>query len=371
MLNRTSINIAIVLLGFASLAWLFSDIVLYFVIALVLTSILKTPTNYISQTQIGNFRIPRVVAVLVSFGMLAAIIGLFVLIFKPLVYEQFKVVASMEYNDLITNFITPIVYLEDLLIEYKIVNSEEGFVIKTLKEKIFAFGDKFKVGDIINNVLSTTSGFFVGLMAVFFITFFLLFEKGILRRNIIALIPNAYFEVSIGAFYKIEKLLSNYLLGLLLQMLSIFTLTAFGLILGGIKYAITIAVFTAVAHLIPFLGAILGILFGLLVGLSTTPIAPEGGAYLLLTFKILAVFTFVPFMDNVILQPIIFSKSVKAHPLEIFLIVFVGATLAGAGGMVAAIPTYTIVKVSVVELYKGYKRYHIFRIHQTTKYATP
>jgi predicted PurR-regulated permease PerM len=66
-------------------------------------------------------------------------------------------------------------------------------------------------------------------------------------------------------------------------------------------------------------------------------------------------------MDNIVLQPLIFSKSVKAHPLEIFIIIFAGATLAGIPGMIAAIPVYTILRVSAVELYAGYKQYHIFR----------
>ena len=45
------------------------------------------------------------------------------------------------------------------------------------------------------------------------------------------------------------------------------------------------------------------------------------------------------------LQPFIFSNSVKAHPLEIFLIILVGAQLAGIPGMILAIPTYTVFRV--------------------------
>ena len=63
-----------------------------------------------------------------------------------------------------------------------------------------------------------------------------------------------------------------------------------------------------------------------------------------------------------ILQPFIFSKSVKAHPLEIFVIIFVGAKIAGVLGMIFAIPVYTIFRVSIKEFYKGYREYRIFRI---------
>jgi predicted PurR-regulated permease PerM len=73
------------------------------------------------------------------------------------------------------------------------------------------------------------------------------------------------------------------------------------------------------------------------------------------------VFATVQVVDNIFLQPMIFSKSVKAHPLEIFIVIFAGATLAGIPGMIAAIPGYTVIRVSVMEIYRGYKSYHIFK----------
>jgi predicted PurR-regulated permease PerM len=50
-------------------------------------------------------------------------------------------------------------------------------------------------------------------------------------------------------------------------------------------------------------------------------------------------------LDNFILQPNIFSKSVKAHPLEIFIVVLMGAKIGGILGMVVAIPIYTVLRV--------------------------
>ena len=69
--------------------------------------------------------------------------------------------------------------------------------------------------------------------------------------------------------------------------------------------------------------------------------------------------------DNVLLQPLIFSKSVKAHPLEIFVIIFAGAKIAGIPGMIFAIPVYTIFRVSILEFFNGYKSYKIFKIKAT------
>ena len=62
-------------------------------------------------------------------------------------------------------------------------------------------------------------------------------------------------------------------------------------------------------------------------------------------FKVLVVFATMQALDNFVLQPTIFSKSVKAHPLEIFLIVLIGAEIGGVLGMVLAIPAYTALRV--------------------------
>jgi predicted PurR-regulated permease PerM len=69
--------------------------------------------------------------------------------------------------------------------------------------------------------------------------------------------------------------------------------------------------------------------------------------------------------DNILIQPLIFSKSVKAHPLEIFVVIFVGAKIGGVLGMIFSIPVYTIFRVSFIEFFKGFKSYRIFKIKTT------
>ena len=98
------------------------------------------------------------------------------------------------------------------------------------------------------------------------------------------------------------------------------------------------------------------------MGISTGTDLVTQQDYLLLIIEIASVFAIVQVTDNIVLQPLIFSKSVKAHPLEIFIIIFAGASLAGILGMIIAIPVYTVLRVSLGELYSGYRSYKIFRI---------
>lgn len=343
------------------LGWFFSSILLYFAISFIFATILRPLNNYISYTQIFNIKIPKVVAVIISFTFLMVGLSLFILLFIPLVTEQIQILINLDYDELYVKLTSPLSAVENFMIKYRLTQSGEGFIVDNLRDNLISLFTQVNLNTIFSNIISFTGSFFIGTIAVIFITFFLLYEKGIIRKQFIALIPNQYFEMSIGAIYKTEKLLSNYLLGLLFQMFAIFSIASFGLSMLGIKYALTIAVFAAVANLIPYAGPILGAVFGIIVGLSTSNFAVLNNEYIFLVLKIVSVFVIVQLIDNLILQPLIFSKSVKAHPLEIFVVIFAGATIAGILGMIVAIPVYTVIRVSIKELYEGYRHYHIFK----------
>ena len=74
-----------------------------------------------------------------------------------------------------------------------------------------------------------------------------------------------------------------------------------------------------------------------------------------LIVKICVVFGVMQLIDNFLLQPIIFSNSVKAHPLEVFLVVISAGTIWGISGMVIAIPFYTFLRVIAKEFLYEFK----------------
>ena len=360
MLRRPLVQLALSLLVLILLVWLFSNIALYIVLSLIITAILLPLTNYINQTQIYKMRVPRLIAVFISFAAFAFVITLFITLFIPVVSDQVDVLSTFNYDDVMQKLTVPIQSIESFLIEHELSSQDPGFLVNNIRGEITDFILQVNLSNVLNNLLSLTGRFFIGGMAVVFITFFFLFQIDRMRKNLISLIPNRYFEVSIAAFTKIERLLSNYLLGLLFQAFSIFTLASLGLTMVGTKYAFTIAAFAAVANVVPYLGPILGALFGIVIGLSTGDFVLGTQEANLMFLKIFLVFVVVQLIDNMVLQPLIFSKSVRAHPLEIFVIIFAGASLAGIPGMIAAIPIYTILRVSFIELYGGYKQYTIF-----------
>ncbi|MGB3588341.1 MAG: AI-2E family transporter, partial [Tunicatimonas sp.] len=267
----------------------------------------------------------------------------------------------INYESLYARASAPLQNLEQFLRDNNITEKPPGFLVDDLRNSLLGFITKVEFQDIINSLISFTGNFFVGTLAIIFITFIFMYEKGLVRRQVIKLIPNQYFEVFIAAIYKIETLLSNYLIGLSFQVFAIFCIASLGLSILGVKYAFTIAIFAALANIIPYAGPIIGATFGIIVGLSTIIADGNTQEIVVLVVKILSVFTVVQLADNLLLQPLIFSKSVKAHPLEIFIIIFAGATVAGVIGMIVAIPVYTILRVVTTELYIGYRQYRVFK----------
>jgi predicted PurR-regulated permease PerM len=359
-----ALSVALIFLV-VGLGYIFSNIVTYVIVSIIIATILRPFVERISGFHIYNIRIPRALAILLSFAFLILFIYSFLRLFVPLLTDEIGLLTELNYDYILEKVSESLGGLEVFLIENNLVEEKPGFILDRSREYALDFLQNTEFSAVINNAFSFLGSLLVSLLAVTFISFFFLYEKGMLRKLFLRLIPNSYFELTVTAFYKIEKLLSNYLIGLLFQMLAIFSLASILLSIAGIKYALTIAVFAATANLIPYLGPILGASFGIIVSLSTSPIGMEYQYYLVLLFKVAASFGIVQLADNIIFQPLIFSKSVKAHPLEIFVIVFVGATLAGPIGMIFAIPVYTIIRVSFIEFYSGYQEYKIFNLNQS------
>lgn len=363
-MQRFFVYLFLLIGAFFLFGWYFSNITLYLIISLIIAALLRPLTNRLNDFHLLGQHVPRWMAILISYAAIVFLIILLGLLYFPLINNQILILSELDLEGIYLQIEEPVSRMERLLLRYQLLENKPGTLFEEIKIAVIKLIKSFDFGGFISGLVDLTTSILIGTMAIAFITFFLLLENGLLRRNLFNLIPNPYFELSVATFTKVEKLLSNYLFGLLLQMLAIFSLASLGLSLADVEYALTIALFAAVANLIPYAGPILGAVFGIIVGVSTGTFGTDS-EYTYLLFKILSVFAFVQLTDNVVLQPMIFSKSVKAHPLEIFVIIFAGAKIAGIPGMIFAIPVYTIVRVSVTEFYKGYKSYRIFKIKAT------
>jgi len=79
------------------------------------------------------------------------------------------------------------------------------------------------------------------------------------------------------------------------------------------------------------------------------------GVVIPLIISIIIVQAITNLIDNIVFQPVIFSNSVKAHPLEIFIVVLASGFAAGIPGMILGIPTYTVLRVFAREFFYNFK----------------
>ncbi len=143
--------------------------------------------------------------------------------------------------------------------------------------------------------------------------------------------------------------------GVLLQVTVVTIFVSIGMIILGVENALLIGLLAGFVNIIPYVGPFIGLGFGLFVGVTTNIGIEFYNEMLPLLLKITIVFFSMQTIDNMFLQPLIFSNSVRAHPLEIFLLILVAGTLAGILGMILAIPVYTIFRVVAKEFLSEFK----------------
>ena len=176
---------------FGLFAWIFTSIFLYFVGALIIASVLRPMANYFSQARLYGLRIPRYAAVIMSFAVFAGVISIFIILFIPVFSTQIEILSGIDYESIVTRISKPIVKIEDFMISNNLSVQSEGFLREAIRGNVIDF---FKERNyvFINNLFSYTGQFLVGIVAVIFITFFMIYEDGLLRGKLISLIPNLF-----------------------------------------------------------------------------------------------------------------------------------------------------------------------------------
>lgn len=224
-----------------------------------------------------------------------------------------------------------------------------------IREKVVGFINPARITDVLGAIVGFLGNVLITIMSVFFIAFFFLKERGLFSSMIKAIVPNNYEGQSLSAIDESAGLLMRYFIGILVQitMITIFVSTLLGIL--GIKNALLIALFAALFNVVPYIGPFLGAAFGMIILISANVDVSFYDVILPKIFKLIAVFASMQLLDNFILQPNIFSRSVKAHPLEIFLVVLIGAKLGGVVGMVIAIPVYTVIRVLAKVFFSEFK----------------
>lgn len=343
-LNRNLFWVAaLLLLGFVF--WYFSDIVSYVLLAWVLSMIGQPLMVFFqNRVKIGKLRMGPSMAAGLTILTFFFVFGLVLVIFVPQIVAQGKHLTEIDYVALGQKLEGPLAQANDQLHQYGLLRGEE-----TLGSKVQAMFQKYfspnLVSDYVRGFIATTGNVVVTFTSTIFILFFFLKEKNLFTDMIHAFVPNEHEEKVVRAVDESSRMLTRYLGGLLIQAVCFFALVSFLLWLFGVENAMLIGSFGGLMNIIPYVGPILGFIFGVFITVSSGLDLDFYTQLLPLILKVGAAFAITQAIDNLLISTIIFAKTASAHPLEIFIVIMIGAKLGGVAGMVFAIPAYTVLRV--------------------------
>ncbi len=339
--NVIIISIAILFSGLA--IFLFMDVLVLLFLSVLVALILDPAVSFFEH----KFKSRNLAAILV-FLLLGVFVYIFSSQFVPAFLSQLseltKKLSQDDIKESIRSIETGVRKVFALIPQDFLIKQYEKFILSiNLNEAIP------KLGEFISGVLS----YMVIMVIVPFMSYFIVKDRTRIIKGLLGLLPNKYFEMSYWVSKKITMQLGRYVRGWLLDaaFVGLACWVAFSLL--GIKNSAALGIIAGIGHLVPYFGPVIGGIPAFLILLIQNQGDLSFLPFLLISLAIIYI------LDNGIVQPYVFSKSVDMHPLLIILLILAGNSLLGVWGMLFAVPAATVVKTAVSEIYSGYKNYNL------------
>ncbi len=347
------------LLGVAGIAtalfllWYFSDVVIYILVSAVLAVMFRPLVNYLSKINVGGRVLSRGVAAAVTLLVIWLLFGALFSAMMPLIFTKLYQLTNLDVSSVLSSIEEPILYLQHY-VQDRFALPASDFSINDMLVKWI--GDNIDIATL-NGAFSSVVGVMLSLVIAFFsisfITFFFLKDDNLFLVMVTSIFPDKYAQSVERAMNSVSYLLSRYFVGLLCESAMIATAVSVVMICFGMRPndAFFMGIVMGVMNVIPYAGPFLGACFSLALGVIT-PIAALGVGYTVLVIAVsLAV---IKGIDDFVLQPTLYSERVKAHPLEVFIVILLSGYVAGVVGMLLAIPSYTVLRVFAKEFFSQF-----------------
>lgn len=329
----------------------FSDLTAYLILSIALSFIGRPLVQWCDRTRIAGRPIGSTVGAILALVLMALAFGLLVSLFAPLVSAEAKVLAGLDFEGIARDLRRLAHDVLPLLVsagEDPLAWLDTATLGNALSTALGPDG----LGGILGGLFSVAGNLVVALFSISFMTFFFLKDRQLFPSILHALTPDRHMERVERILDNSTELLTRYFIGLAAQVAIITTIITGGLSILGVPNAFLIGFLAGLLNLIPYVGPLLGAGLGLGIILTTHLQDPELGG---LIGKAALVFLSGQLVDNFFTQPVIFAGSVKAHPLEIFVLISIAGSLAGITGMMLAIPAYSLIRVVAKEFLSGFK----------------
>ena len=262
--------------------------------------------------------------------MLAIIAGLGALLIPTLVNQVNDLVdAAPGYVQDLTHGRGPLGFLET---KYHVVERVQDAVEGNGSGRLA--GGATAALDVTRSVIT----FVAGVVTIAFMTFFMLLEGEAWKDRFIALLPAKAQPRAQHMASEIARTIGGYVSGnLFISVIAGFSVTIV-LLVAGVPFALALGLLVAILDLIPLAGATLGAIIVTLVALTHSLTA---------ALVVLGFFIVYQQLENHLLQPIVYGRTVQLSPLAILVSVLVGAEVAGVIGALGAIPVAGTIQIVI------------------------
>lgn len=329
---------------FLYFAYLIADIFIILAISVLLALILAPFVHQLEEQGINR-----------TLSTLLIFIAFFFIIYLALSVVVPKLIYQMD--QLITSLKGFSINEELKVLEGKILRVFPFFAHGEISDRIQKF-----VSSQLTNTITHFYDYVSGLVSVVavlvivpFITFFLLKDSNKIKRELIHLAPNKFFEPAYWILKRVTLQLGRFVRGWIFDATFVGVVLGFGFWIIGIPNALPLGVIAGLGHLIPYFGPVVGAVPAAIISIIYT-----GDLSQIPLIILLVAITYT--VDNGIVQPYVFSKSVDMHPIAIILLIIAGSQLFGLLGMLLAVPAATVIKTAVTEIYFAFKNYKLAKL---------
>ncbi|OFY96272.1 MAG: hypothetical protein A3K10_06100 [Bacteroidetes bacterium RIFCSPLOWO2_12_FULL_31_6] len=347
------IVLSILAIGF--IAWYLKTIVLYICIAIIISLIGQPLLKLFSSIKFKKFRLPDSISALFALISITLLLGAFVSMFIPLIVEEARIISKINPNEVVETFKEPLANLNYDLQKFQIHYGSGESLEKHIASQLSSIIGFQEVSSYAQGIVSLTTNIIGGTFVVLFMAFFFMKDKHLIYNVILLLTPPQHIVAIKEIMKDTKRLLTKYFIGILLDMLFVAILTTIALSALGVKNCLLIGMFAGLMNVIPYVGPLIAAAFGILIGVTSNLELEFYTQLLPLVYKIAITFIAIQLIDAIIFQPLVISNIVKAHPLEIFLVILIAGTLTGIGGMIIAVPIYTILRIIAKEFLYNFK----------------
>lgn len=199
------------------------------------------------------------------------------------------------------------------------------------------------VTNSMTNLISVISSIVILIATLPIILYYMLKDGDKLSPILISLIPRKYRKEGQEMLKDIDSALSGFIVTRVLLNVILGVMLYIGFLMIGLPYSLLLALISIPLNFIPYVGSLLAAIPVIIVGFIDSPSMALWATVIILVAQ--------QIQDNV-LSPIIYGKSLDVHPLTTVVLVLVGGDFFGIIGVLIALPVYMIVKIIFLRIYE-------------------